>query len=50
MSPLFKRQKKKITKGQIRILDEEIKELIDDQEIGDIKKGDLQGVYVHKFQ
>jgi len=50
MSPLFKRQKKKLTKEEIRVLDEEIKKIITSPKIGEAKKGDLQGVYVYKFK
>jgi hypothetical protein len=31
-------------------LDQEIKKIIDDPNIGSEKKGDLRGVYVHKFK
>lgn len=50
MSPLFKRQKKKLTKEVIRVLDEEIKKLINYPQNGEAKRGDLQGVYVYKFK
>jgi mRNA-degrading endonuclease RelE of RelBE toxin-antitoxin system len=50
MSSLFKRQKKKLAKEEIRVLDDEIKKLSNDPKIGEAKKGDLQGGYVYKFK
>ena len=49
-SPLFSRQKKKLHKNQIEVLDKEIKKLIKGPTIGEQKKGDLKGVWVHKFK
>lgn len=49
-SPLFSRQKKRLHKNQLRILDAEIKNLVKDPKIGQQKKGDLKGVWVHKFK
>lgn len=49
-SSLFSRQKKKLQKKQIRVLDEEIKKLVEDPKIGEQKKGDLKEVWVHKFK
>ena len=48
-SPLFQRQKKKLYKNQIKVLDKEIKKLIDDPYISQEKKGILKGVRVYKF-
>jgi len=48
-SPLFQKQKKKLYKKQIKILDEEIQKIIKNPEIGQEKRGDLQGIRVHKF-
>ncbi|MBC8390571.1 MAG: type II toxin-antitoxin system RelE/ParE family toxin [Actinobacteria bacterium] len=48
-SPLFRKQKKKLYKKQIKILDEEIRKIIKNQEIGQEKRGALKGVRVHKF-
>ncbi|MDD5660083.1 MAG: type II toxin-antitoxin system RelE/ParE family toxin [Actinomycetota bacterium] len=48
-SPLFQKQKKKPYKKQIQVLDEEIQKIIKNPEIGQEKKGDLQGIRVHKF-
>ncbi|MCL4386237.1 MAG: type II toxin-antitoxin system RelE/ParE family toxin [Cyanobacteria bacterium] len=48
-SPLFQKQKKKLHKKQIKTLDEEIRKIAENPEIGQEKKGDLKGVRVHKF-
>jgi len=49
-SPLFKRQKKYLNKREIGQLDNEIKLIQEKPEIGESKRGDLAGVYVHKFK
>lgn len=49
-SPLFERQKKHLLKKEIIRLDEEIRTIQDDAAIGEAKRGDLAGVYVHKFK
>jgi mRNA-degrading endonuclease RelE of RelBE toxin-antitoxin system len=49
-SSLFSRQKKKLHRNQIRILDEEIRKIIEDPKIGEQKKGDLKEIWVHKFK
>ena len=46
----FERKAKKFTKGEKRKLDEEIRKILDDPSIGSEKKGDLRGVFVHKFK
>jgi mRNA-degrading endonuclease RelE of RelBE toxin-antitoxin system len=50
-SPTFAKQKKKLRKNQIKKMDEAITAIMANPEIGDLKKGDLQGirVYKHKF-
>ena len=48
-SPLFIKPKKKLHQNQIKVLDKEIKNLIKNPGIGKQKKGDLRGVWVHKF-
>lgn len=48
-SPLFQRQKKKLHKNQIRVLDKEIRKIADDPDMGEEKKGILKGVRVYKF-
>ena len=47
---LFARPKKKLHPWQINILDQEIKLICKDLTIGEVKKGDLTGVFVHKFK
>ncbi len=49
-TPLFKRRKKKLYKWKITILDGEINKIVMNPTIGQMKKGDLTGVYVHKFK
>lgn len=46
----FERKIKKFTKRQKIKLDEEIRKIMDKPSIGFEKKGDLRGVYVHKFK
>jgi len=45
----FANRTKRFTKKQKAILDREIKKILDNPAIGQQKKGDLRGVYVHKF-
>lgn len=49
-SPLFAKQKKKLTKRQITQLDEALRTIIANPEIGTLKTGDLKGVRVYKFR
>nr|MBF0220936.1 type II toxin-antitoxin system RelE/ParE family toxin [Desulfobulbaceae bacterium] len=49
-SPTFARQKKKLKKNQIKKLDEAIKTIMTTPDIGDLKKGDLQGIRVYKYK
>ena len=46
----FERKIKKLTKPQKIKLDNEIKKIINNPSIGTEKKGDLRGVFVHKFK
>ena len=46
----FERKVKKFTKAQKKKLDGHIRKIVDDPSIGSEKKGDLRGVYVHKFK
>jgi len=46
----FERKVKKFTKQQKKKLDQEIRKIIDNPSIGSEKKGDLRGVFVHKFK
>jgi len=46
----FERKVKKFSKRQKLQLDEQIKLIAEDPTIGSEKKGDLRGIYVHKFK
>jgi len=46
----FKRKVKKLTKREKKKIDEQIHKIMDNPCIGTEKKGDLRGVYVHKFK
>jgi len=46
----FERKVKKLTKSQKEKLDNEIRKIIDNPSIGNEKKGDLRGIFVHKFK
>jgi mRNA interferase RelE/StbE len=46
----FERKVKKFTKREKNTLNEQIQRIIDNPFIGSEKKGDLRGVYVHKFK
>ena len=48
-SPLFARQKKRLHKKQVRDLDEAIRKIAQDPEIGSLKVGDLSDIRVFKF-
>jgi len=48
--PAFKKAFKKLHKYQKEMVKKAIKEIINNPEIGTIKKGDLSGVYVYKFK
>ncbi|MCP4294436.1 MAG: type II toxin-antitoxin system RelE/ParE family toxin [Proteobacteria bacterium] len=45
----FEKKVKKLSKNDKSILDEEIKTIIENPSIGEEKKGDLKGLFVHKF-
>ena len=49
-SRIFAKKVKKLTKAQKASLDEEIKIIVHDPEVGTEKKGDLRGIFVHKFK
>jgi plasmid stabilization system protein ParE len=49
-SPSFERYTKKQTKQFKRSLDLAVKEIVDQPEVGQEKRGDLRGVRVHKFK
>ena len=46
----FAKKTKRFTKKHKTILDKQIKKILDNSNIGQEKKGDLRGVYVHKFK
>jgi mRNA interferase RelE/StbE len=49
-SPLFERKKDRLTKAEITVLDDIVRRLCEAPESGEAKKGDLKGVFVHKFK
>ncbi|KQC10035.1 MAG: addiction module toxin RelE [Smithella sp. SDB] len=49
-SRLFEKKIKKMTKAEKEALDREIRNIAENPNIGDEKKGDLKGVFVHKFK
>lgn len=46
----FKRSVKKFKKNEKNALDEAVKQIIDDPEIGEQKSGDLRHVWVYKYK
>ena len=46
----FERKVKKFSKKQKLQLDEQVKLIAENPTIGSEKKGDLRGIYVHKFK
>ncbi len=49
-SPLFARKVKKFHKNQKKVLDNEVKKILENLQIGEEKKGDLKGIFVYKFK
>ncbi len=49
-SRLFEKKVKKMTKAEKEALDREIRNIAENPSIGEEKKGDLKGVFVHKFK
>ena len=49
-SRIFENKIKKLSKQEKGIVDTEIKRIIENPLIGEGKKGDLQGVSIHKFK
>lgn len=49
-TPLFGRKVKKLTKREKLALDEQVKSIIKNPEIGLEKRGDLKGIRVHKYK
>ncbi|MBT4552509.1 type II toxin-antitoxin system RelE/ParE family toxin [bacterium] len=46
----FEKKIKKFSKKEKAILDSEVKKIVSNPSIGEEKKGDLKGVFVHKFK
>jgi plasmid stabilization system protein ParE len=49
-SRLFENKVKKFTPQEKKALDKQVRRLMENPLIGQEKKGDLQGVFVHKFK
>jgi mRNA interferase RelE/StbE len=49
-SKSFAQKVKKLRKQEKEILDQEVRRIAQDPSIGEEKKGDLTGVFVHKFK
>lgn len=47
---IFGKQKKKFYANQISALDKAVKEIVANPTLGDLKRGDLQGIRVYKFK
>ena len=50
VSNAFLRFKKKSNKNIQLEIDEQVKKILENPEIGELKKGDLRGIRVHKFK
>lgn len=50
VSNLFLKFKKRSTKSLQIIIDEQVESIIENPDIGELKKGDLKGIRVHKFK
>ena len=49
-SRLFEKKVKKMSKAEKDALDREVRDIAENPNIGEEKKGDLKGVFVHKFK
>jgi mRNA-degrading endonuclease RelE of RelBE toxin-antitoxin system len=49
-SRLFEKKVKKFSTREKEILDAEIRKIAANPSVGDEKKGDLRGIFVHKFK
>ena len=49
-SRLFEKKVKKMSKAEKNALDREVRNIAENPNIGEEKKGDLKGVFVHKFK
>lgn len=46
----FEKKVKKMSKSEKEVLDQEVKKIIENPAIGEEKRGDIKGVFVHKFK
>lgn len=49
-SPIFAKSVKKLHKNQKSVLDDEIRNILNNPKIGEEEKGDLSGIFVHIFK
>jgi len=49
-TPAFSRLLKKLKKQEKKVLDSEVRKILENPEIGELKKGNLAGIRVHKFK
>ena len=49
-SRLFEKKVKKMSKDEKAALDREVRNIAENPNVGEEKKGDLKGVFVHKFK
>jgi len=49
-SRLFEKKVKKMSKAEKAALDREVRNIAENPNVGEEKKGDLKGVFVHKFK
>ena len=49
-SKLFEKKVKKMSKAEKESLDREVRNIAENPNVGEEKKGDLKGVFVHKFK
>ena len=49
-SRLFEKKVRKMTKAEKDALDREVRNIAENPNVGEEKKGDLKGVFVHKFK
>jgi mRNA-degrading endonuclease RelE of RelBE toxin-antitoxin system len=48
-SPTFERHEKKLHQNEKKALDLAVREVVKNPYIGEPKRGDLEGIYVHKY-
>ena len=46
----FERKVKKLSKPEKKVLDKQVLKIAENPSVGEEKKGDLRGVYIHKFK